>query len=330
MVETYKDKFNKKYGFEKDTPHSLEDISKITGYQLEHLKMIFDKGVGAYKTNPKSVRPNVKSPEQWAMARIYSAVMGGKASKVDASHLVKGAGIGSVVQTSKNLINNTISRVHSSIEGLIPSTTKYTPSTQGIIDKYGKFKVINMLVIKTPVNGTVMKLANGLTSNQLSTEMKKKGIDTFYHISLRVEQMDDLGNQIFMLVEKNDNILIRRFLNSDITMSSKTLPIAIGVNQFNLHEMMARTRLRMGNELYFTYNALSNNCGMFIIEILKANYVYNADDEIFLSQVDKNNKKINMSDLQISNHSKDRMNILTKLGSYIRGKKIFGGEIQFT
>ena len=40
MVETYKDKFNKKYGFEKDTPHSLEDISKITGYQLEHLKMM--------------------------------------------------------------------------------------------------------------------------------------------------------------------------------------------------------------------------------------------------------------------------------------------------
>jgi hypothetical protein len=35
------------------------------------------------------VRPSVKSPEQWAMARIYSAVMGGKAARVDANQLIK-------------------------------------------------------------------------------------------------------------------------------------------------------------------------------------------------------------------------------------------------
>ena len=40
-----------------------------------------------HQTNPESVRPNVKSKEQWAMARVYSAVMGGKASKIDANEL---------------------------------------------------------------------------------------------------------------------------------------------------------------------------------------------------------------------------------------------------
>lgn len=89
MVLTYKQKFNKKYGFSKDEPHSLKEIADITGYDLKHLKVIFDKGIGAYKTNPQSVRPQVKSPEQWAYARVYSAVMGGKASRIDASHLVK-------------------------------------------------------------------------------------------------------------------------------------------------------------------------------------------------------------------------------------------------
>ena len=89
MVLTYKNKFNMKYGFPKDEPHSIAEVAKITGYQLKHLKIIFNKGIGAYHTNPESVRPTVLSPEQWAMARIYSAVMGGKASKVDASHLIK-------------------------------------------------------------------------------------------------------------------------------------------------------------------------------------------------------------------------------------------------
>ena len=89
MVLTYKNKFNIKYGFLKDTSHSLKEIAKITGYELKHLQMIYNKGIGAYKTNPQSVRPSVKSPEQWAYARVYSAVMGGKASKIDAIHLVK-------------------------------------------------------------------------------------------------------------------------------------------------------------------------------------------------------------------------------------------------
>ena len=36
------------------------------------LEKVFDRGVGAYNTNPSSVRPNVSSPEQWAMARVNS------------------------------------------------------------------------------------------------------------------------------------------------------------------------------------------------------------------------------------------------------------------
>jgi hypothetical protein len=34
----------------------------------------------------------VKSKEQWAMARVYSAVMGGKAAKVDKHELAEGKG----------------------------------------------------------------------------------------------------------------------------------------------------------------------------------------------------------------------------------------------
>jgi hypothetical protein len=89
MVFTYKQRFNKKYGFDKDEPHSLKEISKITGFRLSGLQTIFDKGIGAYKTNPASVRPQVKSPEQWAFARVYSAVMGGKTAVIDASHLIR-------------------------------------------------------------------------------------------------------------------------------------------------------------------------------------------------------------------------------------------------
>lgn len=90
MVETYKNKFNKKHGFPRDEAHSLRDIARITGFKLSGLQVIFDKGVGAFKTNPASVRPSVKSPEQWAMARVYAALdPSSKAHRLDKSHLIK-------------------------------------------------------------------------------------------------------------------------------------------------------------------------------------------------------------------------------------------------
>ena len=42
---------------------------KVTYGKLEN---VFDRGVGAYRTNRESVRPNVKSEEQWAFARTNS------------------------------------------------------------------------------------------------------------------------------------------------------------------------------------------------------------------------------------------------------------------
>jgi len=39
---------------------------------LRTLTSVFNRGIGAYKTNPQSVRPNVTGPEQWAYARVNS------------------------------------------------------------------------------------------------------------------------------------------------------------------------------------------------------------------------------------------------------------------
>jgi hypothetical protein len=90
MTLTYKEQFNKKHGFPKETPHSLQEIAKVSGYKLSGIKIIFNKGVGAARTNPSSLRPHIKSEEEWAYARVYAAVNPkSKAAVVDAPHLIK-------------------------------------------------------------------------------------------------------------------------------------------------------------------------------------------------------------------------------------------------
>ncbi len=90
MNTTYKQKYNKKYGYSKNKSHSISDISKQTGYSESGLRTIYKKGQGAYFSNPSSVRPGVKSSQQWGMARVYAAVNPkSKAYKVDKIHLKK-------------------------------------------------------------------------------------------------------------------------------------------------------------------------------------------------------------------------------------------------
>ena len=87
-MSTYKQKFNKKFKQDKDEPNSKSKMSKLTGIPKSILDEVYDRGTGAYKGNPQSVRmkgtfkKNVKAPlskklskEQWSMARVYAFIM---------------------------------------------------------------------------------------------------------------------------------------------------------------------------------------------------------------------------------------------------------------
>lgn len=71
-----------------DVSLSLNDISTLSGMPVDALQAVYNRGIGAWKTNPESVRDKFsfhktgKAPrqtklgkEQWAMARVYAFVM---------------------------------------------------------------------------------------------------------------------------------------------------------------------------------------------------------------------------------------------------------------
>ncbi len=48
------------------------DVKWNARVTLKTLEEVMERGIGAYKTNPGSVRPNVSSPEQWGYSRVNS------------------------------------------------------------------------------------------------------------------------------------------------------------------------------------------------------------------------------------------------------------------
>ena len=84
MALTFRQRFNKKHGFKKDDSHSIAEIARLSGIKYKNALKIVQKGRGAYYSNPKSVRPNVKSATQWGVSRLYASVSpGSRSGKID-------------------------------------------------------------------------------------------------------------------------------------------------------------------------------------------------------------------------------------------------------
>jgi hypothetical protein len=98
---THRESVLRKYGLD-DKGYSLKELSKITKIPLEILQRVYNRGIGAYYTNPTSVRmkgtykKNVVAPmskklskEQWAVARVYSFIDGNPSHDTDLRRLLK-------------------------------------------------------------------------------------------------------------------------------------------------------------------------------------------------------------------------------------------------
>lgn len=80
----------KRYGLDLNESHSLQELSEHSGYSVKDLKTVYERGRGAWKSNPESVRlksdfsknPDMRryprsarlSAEQWGFARVYSFI----------------------------------------------------------------------------------------------------------------------------------------------------------------------------------------------------------------------------------------------------------------
>ena len=87
-MTTHRESFLQKHGL-KDKSYSLLELSRISGIDRTTLQEVYNRGIGAYRTQPDSVRmkgsykKGVHAPmsqklskEQWAYARVYSFLDG--------------------------------------------------------------------------------------------------------------------------------------------------------------------------------------------------------------------------------------------------------------
>jgi hypothetical protein len=108
MPPTHRVQYLRKIGKNPNESYSLGQLSRFSGVAESILQDVFNRGVGAWKGNPSSVRLQdtfVKNPdltkfprsarlskEQWAYARVYSFLNKGATYKTTDRDLAEKAG----------------------------------------------------------------------------------------------------------------------------------------------------------------------------------------------------------------------------------------------
>ncbi len=177
-VDSYKDKYNRKYGYKKGTSHDLKEIAKDSGVSLKGIQKIYNKGIGAYKTNPQSVRPNVKSKEQWAYARVYSSVMGGKAAQVDYQELKMEMGGQTVRVYSESELEQRSNKKKESLKNIANRITSLRTKVNNDLKSDDEKTFLTALVVYTMLE-TSERVGNGESESNGHygiTGLKKKHI----------------------------------------------------------------------------------------------------------------------------------------------------------
>ena len=146
------------------------------------------------------------------------------------------------------------------------------PLVRKILQSIGNEKVSSLTLIRTPLSKTTRFLLNIVSLGQLESKMKELKIDDLFHLSMLINGKYTL--------EKNE--VIRLYKSSSIPKGSNVLQIPI-THEFTINEMLENTRKSMGSN-YGSYNAKTNNCSIFLSNVLNSNQLLTNNAETFLQQ----------------------------------------------
>jgi hypothetical protein len=157
-------------------------------------------------------------------------------------------------------------------KSLIFGRNDYSPKVKNILNKYGNINIVSGMIQRHPLPKLYTISANILSLGQFK---RNNPYDKLFHLYV----IFVLENGVRILVEKNEviNMEINPLPHPD------TEKMFLNVKHTNLNKIMENTKNKMGSK-FFYYNASNNNCQVFILNLLEANFLENPYNKEFVKQ----------------------------------------------
>ena len=150
-----------------------------------------------------------------------------------------------------------------------PIKTEYNNLSQRTLKEFGDIPIESITLVRTAFFTAIKSVLKSISS-----------YDTLYHLCMvATVRVGKILKQIS--IQKRQQIEI----TNTVEMNEESETISVPFNKtITINELLNNTQKQMGNDKYFKYSAINNNCQDYITNILSANGIGNQEDREFIKQ----------------------------------------------
>ena len=151
------------------------------------------------------------------------------------------------------------------IKHVFSQASKLNNESTKTLEEFGNRPIVLMQIARTPLNQIIPTALNVVSFGQYNKVKDKLGYDKLYHLSLLLT----LNDGVKVIVEKNEVIKLSTNLSS---LNNQTVYMNVDLmgKQLTLNDLIERTKALMGDVNFYEYDGFTNNCQIFIDQILNA------------------------------------------------------------
>ncbi len=280
-----------------------KDISKKKKILMRELKNTYHfRNIPKTKFEKKTFRSKVVNPE---ITLVFAKL------KPEYSHLgqskIEGEGI------FNDLFNYGVRKLAPRVVSAIVKTNEFNNVSSNTLETYGSYNIQGLQIYRTPISNILNTAMNLISLGKWNELRKKYGFDKLFHTAL----VCDIGGKN-IIVEKNEVVNISSSYKT--SKETQTFHINMQGKVFTLNDMVMGCKQRMGDKQFFDYDAFTNNCQVFIKNMLQTVSLYDSGVDRFLFQ--------DLSEIyrQLPSYTSKIAKLITRAGAFISRLRGDGGE----
>ena len=171
-----------------------------------------------------------------------------------------------------NLMKTVTQNPKTFITNMLYGNTDLPYSFREMLKKIGSEKITSLCIIRAPISNTVLNVMNAFTGFQLIEKLKQSPYDSLFHLKLRINGKYDLEKEEVPQLRPSNN------KQHQETMSIHSF------NQTTIAQFIENTIKHMSMKQFLHYNGKSNNCQVFVLNLLHSNGIHDSQCDEFIKQ----------------------------------------------
>lgn len=211
--------------------------------------------------------------------------------EIQTSPIMEGTGVFDSIKKVANKTVNKISKVGKQVgkfaEKVINPDAFMPPAVKDIMNKHGQEIITSITLRRNPVSHLITGAMNAVSLGSFQKKLDEQPYDELFHLAMLVQS----ANTRFLL-EKIERVNVSSSIGNPDGL--ETLACPLNGKEITVFDLINNTKEKMGKTQFLDYDPVSNNCQVFLMNVLDANGLLNAENKEWVKQdtevLFKNNK----------------------------------------